>query len=784
MVYHFWQLLALVGLETLLLGKLYSVSPEVNILTLTSKQSRRCKIVIDPSSLKIRWKLSRQEFVINQAGLMVNKQRQHAINIQKLTKDKASWVLQPSQIAVTAVIYRKYLELNFTYLRNNEISVNKPIELKWFDLDEAKSETLLIPFSEGMRVPTNDWQWIRYLSEKYSGSNTCQDLKMPFWTIKQQQTFISYQLVTATNNQLNFSSAQEKLDMHATHYFTTLNNDQPFVIHISLGSSILSGAKMYRDWRLENLQIKTLGQRRNENPELNKLIGASHVYLFGHDELAIADVKDWWGLKNWYINQTELVVNENAIKVLKLQQEDKDLLSSEDKKILLNSIYQSLKVRFPTASPTLTNNQIQAQFDAAQQCKEFLIKNVGAFLISPERWGHGISKDMIYNLRNAGIRKLWLGFDNWMPAFFQPKIIEEAKQAGFLVGAYDSYNTAIAPGVNDAWLTAQLPEIMRNNCSIVKANGDKEEGFDGNGVYLNPACHQSYVRQRIKDILKFGGFNSLFLDVDGTAMTREDFRQWELCPEGMNENQMLDAFNDRLKWIGNNQNILLGTEDGNSLTTEGVTFAHGMETVGFGWTDPDMHYNNNSPYFLGKWYPENKPAFFFSKTKVKPLYKRLFFSPQFRVPLYQTVFHDVIINNHHWHMDSIKLSNVQNKRDLISMLYNTPAMIHLVRDEASTVTAPRLQALKHYQDGFHPIHDVIWNKSLTDFSWLDSSGSIQQTTFSDGSKIIANFRKRNYQNAKYNIQSNGILAILSNGKKIKWHSNLEKHKTQDKQTSA
>ena len=747
----------------------YLARSKANVVALVRKRAKNARVLIKPSTLEIRWLHNRRMLKINEACLKVDKQQQHAINVQQLAY-KASWTLQPSQIKVTAIIDAGNLELSFIH---PQTSVGKPIELSWFNLAQNPSETLVIPFGEGMRVPTNDSDWIDYLIDEYSGSNTCQDLKMPFWTVEQTSTFINYLMITATNNELNFtrsiSRRHEKLGMNAVHSFTTLNYDQPFVVRIALGSDILSGAKMYRKWYMAHHQVKTLQQRLNDNSELKKLIGASHVYLFGSDQLAAADVHDWNGLKEWYSNIPQLTTVETE-KTTKGRKKSREILQDHDKKCLLDSIYQFLKTEFPAAFPTMLNNQIQAQRETVQKRKTFLINHAGYYLINPERWGQALSKDMIHNLKKAGISKLWLGLNNWMAAFFQPDVVEQAKDAGFLVGIYDSYNTAIDPATNEAWLTAHLPETMRNSCAIVKSNGNTQAGFSGKGVYLNPSCHQRYVQQRIRDILKTGGFNSLFLDVDGTAMAREDYRKSKRFPRGMSEKRMLEAFNERLDCVGNQQNVLLGTEDGNSLTAKGIAFAHGMETIGFGWADRDMHGNKSSPYFLGAWYPDDKPDFFFAKSMVKPVYKRLLFSPKFRVPLYQTVFHDIIINSHHWHTDSLKFSNVQVERDLISMLYNTPAMVHLVRDEADTANAHRLRVLKHYQDGFEPIHRVIWNQTLNDFVWLDSYGQIQQTTFSDGSKIIANFGQETYKVEGHDVLSNSILAKFGNDVVVKWHS--------------
>ncbi|MCG6364529.1 glycoside hydrolase, partial [Vibrio fluvialis] len=149
--------------------------------------------------------------------------------------------------------------------------------------------------------------------------------------------------------------------------------------------------------------------------------------------------------------------------------------------------------------------------------------------------------------------------------------VDSAKQAGHLIGVYDSYNTAIEKGINDSWLTAQLPDRMRENCAIEKADGTLQLGFRGNGFYLNPACELGYVKQRVQDSLHFGRFNSLFLDVDGTAMAREDYRSRS------NETAMLAAFNTRMQDIANTPTLILGSEDGNALTTQGLVFAHGME---------------------------------------------------------------------------------------------------------------------------------------------------------------------------------------------------------------
>ncbi|HGF7230426.1 glycoside hydrolase [Vibrio cholerae] len=709
---------------------------------------------IDPDTLAISLKQDSQTFAINQGCLQIDGQTQQATQVTQ-SAEQATWTLKPSGVQVSAQL-QQGLNIDFRWPSAREIERQAPKALRWFDLSEASTQTLLLPFDEGMRVPTDNPTWTRYLIDNHSGANTTQDLKMPFWSAQQGEHFISYQLPNATNNQLHFSEQQNKLDLQAEHWFTPLNQSEPFSVRITVGDEMLAGAKAYRDWREAAGLRVSLAEKRKANPQIEKMIGASHVYLFGRDLIAVQDVVDWWGLRDWFW-RSEFTPSPELQKELASLNKGQDWLNQYQKKLLVGEINQALNQKF-SADPS----SIQAQYQAAQQRKAWLTEHAGAYLKPSDQWGQGLAQPMISTLQQAGLSKLWLGLDNWMPAFYQPQVVDSAKQAGYLIGVYDSYNTAIEKGINDSWLTAQLPDRMRESCAIEKADGTLQLGFRGNGFYLNPACEFGYVKQRVQDILHFGRFNSLFLDVDGTAMAREDYRSRS------NETAMLAAFNTRMQDIANTPKLILGSEDGNALTTQGLVLAHGMETVGFGWTDQAMKSDKQSPYYLGNWYPDEKPDFFFKSAQVKEPYRSLLFAPEYKVPLYQVVFHDELISSHHWHSDSLKFSNVKAVRDLRAMLFNTPAMVHLSRDEARKNSA-RIEQLKHYQQGFLPLHEQLWDKALVDFRWLDKQGQVQQTRYSDGSILSANFSAQPFKLAGGEvIAPHSLLAQLANGQTHQW----------------
>ena len=725
------------------------------------------KVTIDPQTLAISWQKNSLTYPVNEALPA------HSVELLSKQDTSLSWKWPEEKITAQATIENGELTLTF--------NAEKETHLNWFSLPTQQTSELLMPFNEGMRIPTDSTLWVDYLVEQYSGSNTTIDLKMPFWSqktfpVKQDKTaaespftYVNWLLLNPYNNELQFSSStKNKLNMTANHTFNSLNVNDVFSVSITLGDHILSGAHRYRQYRAQQGLYEPLTQKVASNSDAEKIIGASHVYLFGNDLLSTNDVSDWWGLLEWLFKKPQnplIPYVDSETKALAHLKKGRDWINKYQKQLLVSSINTALNRYIPVKGNVENNDHIKNQYNAAQKRKKYLADSASAYLIDSDLWGQGLSEKGIKTLTKAGLKKLWLGLDKWTPAFYQPQAIKLAKQSGYLIGSYDSYNTAIPKGLNDTWLSAQLPARMRKECAIVLKDGTIKSGFRGNGAYLNPACGRNIVENRISQIIQYGGFNSLFLDVDGTGMVRDDYSPRRM----MKQKEMASGFNDRMNWVSQKQNVILGTEDGNAITTKGVTFAHGMETVGFGWTDKDMTKNRTSPYYLGRWYPDHKPEYFFKTAKIKQPYKTLLFSPEFKVPLYQAVFHDEIITSHHWHSDSLKFPEVQGIRDIASMLYNTPPMVHLSQDDVTSTTSSRVKALLHYQTGFLPIHQVLWNKKLNQFEYLSEDRLLQRTTYSDGSTITANFDSKPRKVASQTLPAMAIRAQLAN-KEITWQS--------------
>ncbi|MDT3249819.1 glycoside hydrolase [Serratia sp. root2] len=690
---------------------------------------------IDPATLQI----ASGNTIVNQAQA-----RQTVADLQS-APTQARWLWADSAMQVSVKLEDGDLRLSF--------SSSRAQTLNWFTLPQQAS-TLLLPIGEGSRIPLDNAVWQRYLVKEMTPLDTNWDLKLPLWSQEQQGKVYSWLLLTPFSNQVSFTGTEGVFGMRSSHQFNRFNQQQAFDVLLHVGETPLSGARRYRQYLQQSGQFSSLRDKIRTAPDGEKLIGATHIYLWGDKLLAPADVKNWPGLLSWLSSPPGETLRQkmDADSQKALRQLAGKTPEGWQQLPLIDALNQALITLTPLNATPDDSNFLEAQRRQAANVRELAQRQLGAYLTPADNWGQGLAKPLIEALHQAGLPRLWLSTDNWTAEFLHPQAVESAREFGYLIASYDSYDTAIPRGVNDSWLTAQLPTALREDCAIVRADGTKKPGFGKQGYYLNPGCVLPYSQRRMRDLVQLAGLNSLFLDVDGTGMVSDDYQPHH--PTGAA--QMAQARNARLAWFSDTLKLPLGSEDGNAVTARHIMFAHGMETWGFGWGDKQMNQDKASPYYLGAWWPNAQPAFFFSPAKVKEPYRTVEFDPRYRLPLYQAVFHDAVISSHHWNYDNLKFSDVKTARSLLSQLYNTAPMFHLSR---ATLQA-RLPEIKRADAAFRPLHQVLWDKALTDFRWLDSAGSVQQTTFSDGSTLIANFGSRPFEG----IAAQSLRAKLADGR--------------------
>ncbi|WP_277760141.1 glycoside hydrolase [Pseudomonas sp. A34-9] len=616
------------------------------------------------------------------------------------------------------------------------ISAREPGELEFLHQPgSAMGKGLIWPMAEGHYVPRGDPVWRAFLLHQ-GPLNSTQDLSLPLWGVEHDGFSLNWLLSNPYNNQLLFSADGDTLALSARHRFTSLTPSTPLTFSLFLGEAEpLAGAKRYRQWLIDKGRYETLAGKLEKTPQAARLLGASHVYLWGNDLLGQKDVQNWPALLGKLRGQSALV---SALRA-GMDREASQLLASEtalnryQQSVLLRGLNRALNTQARKTWQARAVPDVQALVNGyAALRRELAEQFAGALTADPERWGGSLSLDTIERLQNAGLSRLWLGLgEGWEGGLWHPEAGRAGVKAGYLLAPYDSYETALSRDENPDWTTAHLGDRAYVECAIVLENGVMKSGFQQSGHYTDPRCVRPLLEERVKAISTASGFNSWFLDAYATGMLFDSYRPARPMTQAQNAEGNVAAS----RWINEVLQLPSGSEDGNATTAQGVLFAHGMQTPVIGWGDVDMSKNVDSEYFVGKWYPPEQPAVFFKPVPMKEPYRRIHFDPASRLPLYQAVFHGSLITTHHWLYDSLKLSNVRAQNELTQLLYNVPPLYHL----SAATLAQRLPLIARQDAFFRPLHERLATQALTGFKWLSEDRRVQQTSFADGTRLLANF---------------------------------------------
>jgi hypothetical protein len=717
-------------------------------LASTVLENNLWRVELDPATLAIRVTPAKSPAVQASAGVMA-----HPVSGLETTTDRADWQWDDGAWTLSARLDQRELSLSIRARSAGELSFLK-------QPGSAMGKGLIWPLTEGRYVPAGDPLWQKFLLDQ-GDFNTTQDLSLPLWGIDHGSFTLNWLMTNPYNNRLTLSAEGEALALAASHEFTSLDPAAPLTFSLYLGDADpLACAKRYRQWLIETGAYETLGDKLLKTPEANKMPGASHIYLWGNDLLGPGDVRSWpqllellRGKETW---GTELrgYLDAEATQILSKAQLPLDRYQQTT---LLRSLNSALNKKARESWQATTEPDMQKLAGRYGELRgEVATVFAAALMPNPEHWGGTLSLTTIKQLQ-AVLPRLWLGLgEGWEGGLWHPEAVRAGVQAGFLMAPYDSYETALAISENPDWTTAHLGSEANRNCAIVLKNGELKSGFQQSGHYTDPRCVRPLLEARVMAIQAKAGFNSWFLDAYATSMLFDSYRPGATMTQAQNAAGNIDA----ARWITDTLQLPVGSEDGNAATAQSILFAHGMQTPVIGWGDPDLSKNGQSPYYLGNWYPAEQPSVFFKAVPIKEPYRTVHFTPATRLPLYQAVYHGSVITTHHWLFDSLKLSNVRAENELTQLLYNVPPLYHL----SAATLKQRLPLIQRQDAFFRPLHERLATQALTDFRWLTMDRQVQQTTFADGTRLVANFDPQAQEVAGRMYEAQSITAFEADGK--------------------
>ena len=664
------------------------------------------------------------------------------------TKNKVSWTYPDEKVDIT--IEKKDNYLNVGIKSNSE-------EASSFSWPVVSGESYTLPLYEGKLIPSEDDNWKTFLDEQeFIG---LESLSMQFFAVNKAQYSIMYMIDNKFNNQINFDT-QDKIKFAFNHDFTRIDKDKTYGFKICITEKNINDiAKTYKNHMLEKGEFKTLAEKAKENPNIEKLYGAPHIYFWEKSILTQDNIR-WEKLKR---NMSKPL--EDWIKtLLNTKVEDgKELIDSFDgiksqdyidnyqKNQIVNAFNKVLQLK-DFYNPEVFTNLDESMKQEAEKIntmnrtsyitfnKKILKTILGESVDSVEVWAKSRTTDVLDEMKASGLENAWIGFDDIASGFVSPELVAKANQYGYLIAPYDSYHSIHKPG-EEKWSTAAFKDTtLYENATVENEVGEKEKGFQGEGRKLNATLSLPSVKERVANILNEGyKFNSWFIDVDATGEIHDDYSKEHPTTQA----QDLAARIERMAYIKDHARAVIGSEGGNDFASTTIAFSHGLETPAFSWVDKDMSKNKESEYYVGKYYSPNGgvPEVFAKQVPLKQLYREIFVSPKYSIPLFKLVYNESVINSYQWLWGTFKMKDDVTTRMMKEVLYNTAPMYHIDRDEWDKHKA---EIIKH-NNVWSVFNKKAIQEEMTNFEILTEDNLVQKTQFGNNLTVVANFKDESYE---------------------------------------
>jgi hypothetical protein len=633
-------------------------------------------------------------------------------------------------------------------------TADTPGEVTWPIIAADDSlKAYILPRFEGVYAPTTDPEWMTHLIKR-GPMDTTAELSMPFIGLDLGDRTLTYIFENMFDNAVVFEKGSGgEADVSITHTFMPSWDTWEYSVIVELGdASPIAPALAYRRYLIERGDFVTLAEKIEANPKVERLLGAPQAYLWDAGVFSHLDATDWKGF-------AKKLIEEGGADEDTLGRRIWDAFTDEAREAAVQITTEEWPYKYIKAVvATQVSDYLAAQIEADTSRGPRAVV-LGAFtehfsglVRDPDTWGDGISTKMIDRLQGAGLDRMLLCLGDLSGADLKPQVAAHADGVGYLFGPYDSYHSIHNPDdrPDSTWETAQFGRELYETGGIVRHDGSMSAGFKKVGYHLSPAAARPYVENRVNDYMARVLHSAIFVDCDAYGQFFDDYSPDHTATK---QQDMLERL-DRLDWLNTQHGLVVGSEGGSGYAVPVIHFAHGMLTPVIGWGDPDFK-DRNSPYYKGAYWPPDGPATFTRQVPLKPKYEKFFYDPRYRLPLYQAVFHDSVIATHHWGNASLKFEDQVETVALLEQLYNVPPLYHL---NLAEFKKHQRHILAHYAF-FSPLHRTLALQPMTGFAWLTDDRLVQQATFGDGTRIIANFGEQATTAEGHDLPARAVVAI-------------------------
>jgi hypothetical protein len=651
------------------------------------------------------------------------------------------------------VIFKNDLEIKVKF------ESTEPQTLCWPKVSISKAKHFFIwPKNGGYYIPFSD----TLFANKFDGSNVnATYLSLPFWAVEKDSATSMYEMVNPFHTTILFDNEDSTMSLRVFHRYTSnAALKEPYeikIIHLSNHSPI-TPALHFRKQLEESNDLVSLAQKIESVPVSKRMIGALYAKLVSIQFITKYDIREGKciALARAIVEDVQNHKGFVAAHWKKLEPNQRDFIKQIAHSEKLNK-YQE-KVFIQILGALLKEEGVNDEFAKDKRKNaELLYADYSEYLLPPEQWGDGVSIRMINALEDAGINRMILRTLGHQIAFDRKEVAKHAFDQGYLFGVYDEYlsiHDLSTYGTDDSWETAQMPEVIFDSVSMKQENGFHYPGFKSRGGIANPKVIRSYYEKRINNNFAEVPYSYYFIDVDAFGGYRDDYSKNHPLTQQEDAAQRLD----RLEWLKTQKQVPVGSEKGTYLFSNVLDINEGVAVPIFGLRDKEMREDERSKYYLGRYWPPEMIEIAFKEVLLKSEYQHLHFDLRFKIPLWETVYHDCLISTAHHSSPSLKYSNVKTDVALTEMFYQYPPLYNLNFDFFQN----NKDRIVHHYKFYSYTHPKTVKFPVTEFDFLTKDRLVQRIQFGN-IQLVANYASTFYKFKEYDIPGKSILFIDENG---------------------
>lgn len=246
------------------------------------------KAKIEPETLTVRGILDGQ---LNE--ILIAKGPAHAVTGLTQTTESVSWKVPELGLTARFSVEGNHLRARFEAGRDSII--------EWPQTgDDPQLSALILPEGEGLYLPLADQGWRRRIAGQCDAVTG--GLLLPFWSYQLPTRTLTFHVFSDIRSELCMEDRQGRIVANLKHEFLVRDGNMPHEIDIWFGdSSPISPALEYREQLVRDGEFVSLAEKIRQNPELGKLPGAIHMYVWGDgrkpefvNDLIKLGVKEAW----------------------------------------------------------------------------------------------------------------------------------------------------------------------------------------------------------------------------------------------------------------------------------------------------------------------------------------------------------------------------------------------------------------------------------------------------------------------------------------------------------